>query len=173
MENEKNEELITIEVPVTVVEHGSVTISVPANTAANEIEQMALASERYGNTVWGDRVVTVDFIPMSDNKKSDEASASNYPEKLKEYLLEQGIWEKEVDELLGNFNQNVTNDDLNIVVIFDSAFDLGENYISNVVGELDHHVDAVLDYSKLGEQIAESCDEYVILSSGRIVEFEL
>lgn len=33
-----------------------------------------------------------------------------------------------------------------IVAIFDSAFDLGNNYIDNVVGELDHHIDAVLDY---------------------------
>ena len=45
--------------------------------------------------------------------------------------------------------------------------------INNVVGKLDHHIDAVLDYSALGEQIAESDNEYVSLSSGRIVEFEL
>lgn len=44
--------------------------------------------------------------------------------KLKEYLLEQGVWEREADELLGNFNDNVTEDDLYIVSIFDSAYDL-------------------------------------------------
>lgn len=173
MENEKNEELITIEVPITAVEHGSMTLSLPPNTALDEIEQTVLALERYGNAVWEDRKVTVDSIPMPDSKESVEESASKYPEELKEYLLEQGIWEREVDELLGNFSQEVSEDDLNIVAIFDSAVDLGQNYIDNVVGELDHHINSVLDYTALGEQIAESCDEYVSLSSGRIVEFEL
>lgn len=35
-------------------------------------------------------------------------------EELREYLLDQDIWEREVDELLGNFNDNVTEDDLHI-----------------------------------------------------------
>lgn len=30
---------------------------------------------------------------------------------LREYLLEQDIWERKVDELLGNFNDNVTEGD--------------------------------------------------------------
>ena len=63
--------------------------------------------------------------------------------------------------------------DLVIVAIFDSAFDLGNNYVDNVVGELDHHIDAVLDYTALGEHLAENCDEYLLLDSGRIIEFEL
>lgn len=92
--------------------------------------------------------------------------------KLKEYLLEQGVWEREADELLGNFNDNVTEDDLYIVSIFDSAYDLAVNYLDNVVGELDYHINAVLDYTELGNHIADG-DEYVTLSSGRIVEFEL
>lgn len=169
----KNEKMITIEVPVTAIEHGSVTISVPTCATVEEIEQKALSAEDYGDAVWEDRKVTVDSIPMPDSKESDEASASDHPEELREYLLEQGILEREVDELLSNFTQDVSEDDLNIAAIFDSAADLGENYINNVVGELDHHIDAVLDYSALGEQIAGSNDEYVSLSSGRIVEFEL
>lgn len=32
-------------------------------------------------------------------------------EELREYILDQDIWEREVDELLGNFNNNVTEDD--------------------------------------------------------------
>lgn len=94
-------------------------------------------------------------------------------EKLKKYLLEQYVWEREVDEILSNFKEDVTEDDLNIVEIFDSAFDLGKDYIDKVVGTLDHHVDAVLDYSELGQHIANSCEEYMILESGRIIEFEL
>ena len=94
-------------------------------------------------------------------------------EELREYLLEQGVWEREVDEVLGNFNDNVTEDDLVISAIFDSAFDLGSNYIDNTVGELDHHIEAVLDYSELGKHIAESDDEYLLLDSGRIIEFEM
>lgn len=94
-------------------------------------------------------------------------------DELREYLLEQDVWEREVDEVLGNFNNDVTKDDLIIATIFDSAFDLGSNYIDNVARTLDHHIDAVLDYSALGEQIANSCEEYLILESGRIIEFEL
>lgn len=37
----------------------------------------------------------------------------------------------------------------------------------NVVGDLDHHIAAVLDYTVLGRQIANSCEEYMALSSGR------
>lgn len=92
---------------------------------------------------------------------------------MRDYLLEQGVWEREVDEVLSSFNDDVTEDDMVIVKIFDSVYDLGSNYIDNVVGTLDHHIDAVLDYSALGEQIANSCDEYLILESGRIIEFEL
>lgn len=92
---------------------------------------------------------------------------------MRDYLLEQGVWEREVDEVLSSFNDDATEEDMVITTIFDSAYDLGSNYIDNVVGTLDHHIDAVLDYSSLGEQIANSCEEYLILESGRIIEFEL
>ena len=92
---------------------------------------------------------------------------------MRDYLLEQGVWEREVDEVLSSFNDDATEEDMVIATIFDSAYDLGSNYIDNVVGTLDHHIDAVLDYSALGEQIANSCEEYLILESGRIIEFEL
>lgn len=92
---------------------------------------------------------------------------------MRDYLLEQGIWEREIDEVLGNFNDDVTEDDLVVVAIFDSVFDLGSNYIDNVIGNLNHHIDAVLDYSELGRHIAENDDEYLLLSSGRVIEFEL
>jgi hypothetical protein len=92
---------------------------------------------------------------------------------MRDYLLEQGVWEREVDEVLSSFNDDATEEDMVIVTIFDSAYDLGSNYIDNIVGTLDHHIDAVLDYSALGEQIANSCEEYLILESGRIIEFEL
>lgn len=92
---------------------------------------------------------------------------------MRDYLLEQGVWKREVDEVLSSFNADATEEDMVIVTIFDSAYDLGCNYIDNVIGTLDHHIDAVLDYSALGEQIANSCEEYLILKSGRIIEFKL
>ena len=92
---------------------------------------------------------------------------------MRDYLLNQGVWEREIDEILENFNNDATKDDMVIVAIFDSAFDLANNYIDNVIGTLDHHIDAVLDYSALGEHIANNSDEYLILESGRIIEFEL
>lgn len=94
-------------------------------------------------------------------------------EKCKECLLKQGVWEREVDELLGQFNVPVTEADLKIVTIFDSAHDLASNYVDNVIGELDHHVKAVLDFAELGKHLTEFCEEYVLLNTGRIVAFEL
>lgn len=38
---------------------------------------------------------------------------------------------------------------------------------------LDHHVSAVLDYAELGKVIADTDDEYLLLTSGRIIEFEM
>lgn len=94
-------------------------------------------------------------------------------EKLREFLLDQNVWEVEVDEILDDFNEDVTVDDLKIVAIFNSLYDLAENYIENVIGSLDYYINAVLDYEELGRRIAENGDEYMILSTGRIVEFEL
>lgn len=94
-------------------------------------------------------------------------------EELIKFLLEQDVWEKEVDEVLDNFNENITLDDLKIVAIFDSVYDLAENYVSNVIGSLDHYVESVLDYTELGNTIVETGDEYLLLSTGRIIEFEL
>lgn len=93
---------------------------------------------------------------------------------LREYLISQGIWEREVDELLSCFNDDVSEDDLCISSIFDSAFDLASNYIDNVICTLDPHIEAVIDYTELGKNIAESDDEYILLSSsGRIIEFTI
>lgn len=93
-------------------------------------------------------------------------------EELREILLEQGIWEREIDDVLSHFGDDVTEDDLVISAIFDSAFDLGQYYIDNCVGELDQHIAAVLDVSELGKEVANEDEAYVILNSGRIVEFE-
>lgn len=94
-------------------------------------------------------------------------------DEFKEILIEQGVWEREVDEVLGNFSGNISEDNLQISSIFDSAYDLGEQYIDNVVGTLDRHISAVLDYAELGKEIADTDDEYLLLSSGRIIEFEI
>lgn len=91
---------------------------------------------------------------------------------MRDFLLKQGVWEREVDEVLSNFDDNVTEDDLTIVAIFDSAFDLAHNYIIDVVKELDYHIAEVLDYTALGEHLANECDEYMLLDSGRIIEFK-
>lgn len=93
---------------------------------------------------------------------------------MRDYLLEQGVWEQEIDEILANFPEDVSEEDLEIVNIFDTAFDLGNNYIDNVVGTLDRYIEAVLDYSELGRHIADVCDEYLYVeATGRIVEFQM
>lgn len=112
-----------------------------------------------------------DFVENSTYVK--DILFKQHDAKLKEFLLEQGVWETEIDDVFEAFNNQVNEKDLQIVVIFDSLYELGENYLNNIVGELDHHVNAVLDITELGKQLADSCDEYLLLKNGRVVEFEL
>lgn len=95
------------------------------------------------------------------------------PEKISEIKLKlcgQGIWKREVDELIGELSNDIDLDNLNIIEIYDTAFDLGEDYIDNEVPNLDSLINACLEYSNLGRKIAEDA-EYICLSSGRIVQF--
>lgn len=95
-------------------------------------------------------------------------------EEMKKFLIEQGIWEREVDEVLSNFPEDsVSEDDLNIVSIHSSLHDLADAYIDDVVGTLDPLIDAVLDYNELGRKIVEDGDEYLLLNSGRVVAFSI
>lgn len=92
---------------------------------------------------------------------------------MKQWLVEQDVSAEEADEVLNRFSDNITKEDLTIVRIYESAEELGESYIANVVCNLDHHVAAVLDTPALGEEIADTCDEYLKLKNGRIIQFEL
>lgn len=93
---------------------------------------------------------------------------------MKELLLDQDVWEQEVDEVLSIFLDEPSEEDLSIVTIFDSLFDLGKHYVDCNVGTLDPHIEAVLDYSELGNHLAEDLDEYVLIKkTGRIIEFEM
>jgi hypothetical protein len=103
---------------------------------------------------------------LNNLKESEESN-------MRDYLLEQGLWEREIDDVLSQFQEGVTEDDIVISSIYDSVYDLAVNYIDNVIGTLDHHINAVLDYDALGREIAESDDEYMLLDSGRIIEFEI
>lgn len=91
---------------------------------------------------------------------------------LRDYLLEQGVRDEELDEVLSSFSEYVTEKELSIVTIFDNLSHLGVAYVEKVAGELDHHIDAVLDYEKLGKRVADSYYYYLPLSSGRIIQFD-
>lgn len=69
--------------------------------------------------------------------------------------------------------ENEFEDEVVVSAIFEDAEELGIYYLDNVVGSIDRHIEAVLDTSALGEEIADSDDEYYQLSSGRIVCIEL
>lgn len=96
-------------------------------------------------------------------------------EEGRQFLIEQGVRETKVDFVISVFSgaNEFTKEDLTIVTIFNSAVSLGEDYLEKVVGELDHHVSAVLDRQLLGEHIACTCEEYLVLEDGRIIQFEL
>lgn len=94
-------------------------------------------------------------------------------EEVKQKLLEQGLWENELEDILTNFPKKVIPE-LNVVKIYDSAYDLGEEYVLGI-GGLDYRIERVLDYAKLGEYIANENEDnkYQVLSTGRIAEFEI
>lgn len=92
-------------------------------------------------------------------------------EEVKRKLLEQGFWENELEDIFDDFPKEVIQD-LKVVKIYDSAYDLGEEYVEEI-GGLDYRIERVLDYAKLGEYIANESDaKYQVLSTGRIAEFE-
>lgn len=92
---------------------------------------------------------------------------------IREYLISQGVWEREVDEIISNFDENVSKEDMTINRIFDSKWDLGDNYIDSKVEKLDPYIDIVLDRAELGRVLAENQDELLLLESGRVIEFEI
>lgn len=93
-------------------------------------------------------------------------------EEVKQKLLEQGLWENELGDIFNDFPEEMISD-LKVVKIYDSAYDLGEEYVEEL-GGLDYRIERVLDYAKLGEYIAGESDvKYQSLSTGRIVEFEI
>ena len=42
-------------------------------------------------------------------------------DEFKKVLIEQGVWEREVDEVLDSFSDNISEDDLQISSIFNST----------------------------------------------------
>lgn len=93
-------------------------------------------------------------------------------EEMKRKLVEQGLWENELEDIFADFPEEVIPE-LNVVKIYDSAYELGEEYVEEI-GGLDYRIERVLDYTKLGEYIASESDvKYQSLSTGRIVEFEI
>lgn len=112
-----------------------------------------------------------DFVKNSSCVK--DVLFKQHNTKLKKFLLEQGVWETEIDDVFKAFNDQVNEKDLQIVVIFESLYELGENYLNNIFGTLNHHFDAALNLTEVGKELVKSCDEYLLLKSGRVVEFEL
>lgn len=128
---------------------------------------------------WDDREIltgltcdeVTDFVENSTCVK--DILFKQHDAKLKEFLLEQGMWATEIDDVFEGFNNQVNKKDLQIVVIFESLYELGENYLNNIFGTLNHHFDAALNLTEVGKELVKSCDEYLLLKSGRVVEFKL
>lgn len=91
-------------------------------------------------------------------------------EELMNYLVAEGLSECEAKECLENFNGNVTEEDLEIVNIYESVTDLGQVYLGGVEN-LDWRIKSVVDSTALGKKVVESSDELVMLKSGRVIEF--
>lgn len=100
------------------------------------------------------------------------SSCNQNSESLKKHLLEQGVWECEIDEILNVFNGDTKKKDLDIATIYACTYDLAVNYVNDIYGELDYYIKTVLDYEQLGERIAVCGDGYLLLSSGRVIQFK-
>ena len=91
-------------------------------------------------------------------------------EELREYFLGKELNEEEADEILQYFDDDDL-DDFKIRRIYKSAEELGEYYLLEL-GEVDEYIAAVLDVSELGKHIVSVNTNYMMLASGRVVEFE-
>lgn len=92
----------------------------------------------------------------------------------KTFLMGQGLSDKEAEEIANEFFDNATEKDLTILTTFDNKTELAQHYIDNVVGTLDPHIAAVLDLGTLGDDLLDTCDEYMRCNwSGRIIELSL
>lgn len=93
-------------------------------------------------------------------------------ERIREQLREQGLWEREIDEVLHAFGE-IGADNLEILYIYDTLWDLGEHYIETLPHPIDRHIDAVLDYEELGTRLVNECELYYFFeTTGRIIEFD-
>ena len=84
-----------------------------------------------------------------------------------ERLIAKGLTRKEAEELL------TLGEDVEVIEVFNSEEELGQYYVDNIVESLDYHIEAVLDLKRLGDEIADTDDEYETLSTGRIVRLDL
>ena len=91
---------------------------------------------------------------------------------LRKHLLEQGIKETEIEEVLEYFDGDVAQEDVISTIIYNSAFELGSLYADEITSG-EEHIKAVLDHAALGKHIVENDDGYLLLKNGRVIWFEL
>lgn len=108
-------------------------------------------------------------------KRKQRRKKKNINPDLIEYLLKQGIFDEEIDEFLKNFDSHITLNDLSIVAVFNSISDVGYDYLHKKSKEKGLKQDSYysFDFSdafEKGKNIISKNNEYIKLSSGRIIK---
>lgn len=79
--------------------------------------------------------------------------------------------ELSVDEII-ELKKAFSESSFNIIRVFETSFDVGLDYVQKLATPLDKNIEAILDYSELGQRIIKNNSRYYhLFSTGRIVEF--
>ena len=97
---------------------------------------------------------------------------------LKKYLEEQAVWDREINEIFESYMdlEDYDLETFKISQIYDSAYDFGEEYFSDVLGIDDSILREYMDFSDFGQWLCEhgtDSDRYFYCSSSdRVIVWE-
>lgn len=110
--------------------------------------------------------------PGSEFRVHETNSAIDKEQELRNVLYTYPLDKYEVDDIIRATDIKTANkEDMRIKHIYECTADLGEAYLQDKM--LDARINDVVDRDKLGNHLVDSMDEFLLLNSGRIVQFEI
>lgn len=110
--------------------------------------------------------------PGSEFRVHETNSAIDKEQELRNVLYTYPLDKCEVDDIIRATDIKTANkEDMRIKHIYECTADLGEAYLQDKM--LDARINDVVDRDKLGDHLVDSMDEFLLLNSGRIVQFEI
>lgn len=107
----------------------------------------------------------LEYVELNNYEKNQEAFVTT--------LIEQGCSAVEAYEILDQFATSSWRVKTEILAIYDSPKELGENYYNSAVGSLGNSfIENAIDFEALGEDLVENMDGYIQLENGKVLHIE-